>query len=360
MPSPYAKLQIPLGLPDEKNHLNWRIGLIQRTEVVSLKSLHQLINGMIQTASNSLDEPSLRAWEKIAKSLVLQIDDFDHALLTGIAAIARLKPGDPSALPFSKTFNDFFAHNTEKVKPARPTAKQIRTAHDKLVRVSDFLVKNEVPRIRAKFAVLELMAGIIPDTVIPQLLRVSLKYLACPAVHNWIAKRQYLSLFGTKEERKRAALCFNRLLNALKGDRRKLFKKQYSYWLTVSMYDKFAKDIKKFRSLGPKKKNNYEAVIQFCKSHNLDQDYVALILGKKPAAKQLALELVIEMGLVKSEKAFYEFQPFINRLKTNHSYYDLLPMLFYPHDEINRKLADFAPPQHLSASHLWDVVEQVD
>jgi hypothetical protein len=228
-----------------------------------------------------------------------------------------------------------------------------------LVKYGQTLLKNEISKIRAKVAFMELVALIAPDEMIPILVNLSTKYLGSEYVQKWIVIQQQVSHFSSKQKLKNdASENLTKLTRAIEGDRRKTKKRKYSYWKLSLVYENLSSYIKGFRKQNVDGKLDKEFYKMFLEHHEVPSQYHQLILTSNSSPKQLTLEIMVSMGLIENEKAFKDFQPTINQLQKKHFNGNVLSIA----DEIKPIVFDFIdiPTRHPESIRAIDPISVLE
>lgn len=322
MESKLARLYIP-DPKTETDAIRWRLNLIGLCELERDAGMAgKLEKAISKTIKHKLRAEDIQYWVGIANSDICEIDEVDYAVL-----FLANKLFESSEITEKQVFEMYPSikdlKDTKKIikgKTYKVSARKIiDEMKDKLEFTRISLRKFKLPIIRAKLALLELMAIIIPDQCIPKLLGLTLSYLSCSCVQNWLETLRYQRLFGNDEEKKNARYYLNRFYRAVEGDANLKKTRIYRYWFYDRFYQGMSKNISEYRkALASKDKKRQGVRLKILNILPIPEKLRGFIPGPRMKPKFLALEIMKELGYIDDTKAFLNFQPTISRLKKKH------------------------------------------
>ena len=106
-----------------------------------------------------------------------------------------------------------------------------------------------------------------------------------------------------------------------------MFTLHVDYWKNDKYYHKLTSYIVGYRKAKIEGRLETENMKMFLDIWKIPKEYHDHFIGKEIAPKDLAIEIMISKGMIKSEKAFRDYQPKVNKLKKKHSGVDLMLIL---------------------------------
>lgn len=315
-----------LFIPDpktEKDAIHWRLDLIKFCELQFDAGMAGKLEKAISKATrNKLLPEDIQYWVRIANSDLCEIDEVDYAVLylaNKLYESPEITENQVMEMyPSIKQIKD-----TKKIIKGKcyevSSKKMIDDRKDELEFTRISLRKFKLPIIRAKLALFELMAIIIPDQCIPKLLELTFSYLSSPCVQEWLGTLRHKRLFGSDEEKKIAKFNLKQFCRAVEGDANLSKTRTYQYWSYERFYQGMSKNISEYRkALASKDKKRQEIRLKILNILPIPEKLRGFIPGPRMKPKFLALEIMKELGYIDDTKAFLNFQPVISRLKKKH------------------------------------------
>jgi hypothetical protein len=173
-----------------------------------------------------------------------------------------------------------------------------------LKKFGQHLLLREIPKMRAKLAVQELVAVLSPDEMIPYLIGLSPRYLQCRNVRSWIQQQKRLQR-GVKSDLGKSNL--KKVFCAVSGNPRAK-KRIYPYWKLGLIYESLYEAIRRLRrdqKKGFSVKTNFDRA---CILFEIPSEYHNLVLDSKIAKKQLSLDIMVARGLLNDSKVILDIQ----------------------------------------------------
>lgn len=320
-PLELAKLSIPFGT-NRATEARWRFKLLKRVKLFDFTELCKDIEFDISV--KNLPKDRRDHWINFAKSKEFQLDDIDKAVLYLAPIVERFRTSNDLAL--SSIDLSFFAFLYKTPKEIK--LWQSNNAKGKRQALNDFslLLAEKLLRIRAKLAALELVTVFSPTKMVPWLINITPRYLACDYVQRWIMQQQVYSRHGDDDSLRRDSdSCLKQIAKAISGDKRRAKEFIYSYWHLANLWSILSRAIQDFRSARP---FNRAKLISFCKTWNFNCDDHKLILNPVESPKETALSLMKKNGYLGSPKAFRDFvSRNISSLNRIHSNPNSIPIL---------------------------------
>lgn len=306
----HAHLFIPSEVEGHDSIL-WRLKLIDH---IGLYSGQKLLDVLSSVKSSGTKTPLVRDLVSLANSDSFVLDEYETTLVTVINWLyeAESMPEERFLKIDRKT-----RHMLQFIEDPESYIQMMRKLR------SDFgktLLKSEGVKIRAKIAFQEVVGVLAPDQIIPNLVRLSPTYLGCSAVQKWIRQQKAAALSPTSStERIAARKALEKLSASIKGDYRAArTHRKYSYWRLGFIYADLSANIKGAREKLAECTLDKDFFNMYCDYHKIYVPYRVLMLDKKIAAKNLALEIMVDKGLIPETKAFKDFQPIINKIQKKH------------------------------------------
>jgi hypothetical protein len=287
----HAKLRIP-STAGEATALKWRITLIQKHEFFPDAKLKVLLNSMLgATWPINAILPEQQEFLKLALSEKSALDELDEALM--YCATELSKPGQ---IDKSKRHYETLAALAE-------------------------MLTHEISRIRAKLAIQEVAAHFDPDMIVPKLVQLTPDYLGGSMARDWMRRQQYNARYTKTQNRAKAERNLKALTKAITGDRRTGKPRDYPYWLLNRTYEELANRLLALRLTVIDHKLLAAAQIHLAdrlKELRVPEPFHDRVLYTKTSPKILALEIMIDSGLIRDAKAFQDFQSKLNKIRKKH------------------------------------------
>ena len=173
-----------------------------------------------------------------------------------------------------------------------------------------------LPKIRAKFAFLELLSAVHNANAIVHLISLCPRYLKSEIIQNWILHQQWLYR-NSKDipESNRAGKNLDLLFKKIKGDKRKRKDREYDYWRATLTYRRIIAAIKECRLQKEVARQDLCLVLE---SHSIHPEFHNRVLDGIHTPSAIAFDVIKKLKLAVSQKAFSDFQPHINKLIREH------------------------------------------
>jgi hypothetical protein len=309
--------------PDQIEDLRWRVKLVDSQKLYDAKELAALLQRITSSSENPLTQTERQELSSLATSEKFEIDEFDMAVLFTINILSSER-GVPDYVAIkTDTFLNFkfkeYGGTIEEfveeagIKELLVNRKAILKGFPKM------LLEIDGPRIRACLAFKEIAALFDPDLLIPHLVKISPKYLASPLTQRWIKKQQYYSRFNESAyEAEVATKKLKNLNRAILGDKRQIKKRERPYWQVAFMYDDLIGYIEGFRRHKSECKLDQQFFDIYIEQREIPSRFKDLILSSFPSPSEVAIEIMIGKGIIKSEKTFREIQSKINKIQKRH------------------------------------------
>lgn len=306
-----AKLFIPNKIDGGENALNWRLGLIDKEGIYDGQKLLNQFKLALGTKLERSEKDTLVA---IARSSDIILDEIEHATLWVTDKLLQANTlSEDLILTLDQQSKLFLKNNSIKNRN-----EYIKRTRSNLKNHGETMLRVDVRKIRAKLAFQEIITLIAPDKMVPVMVAISTKYLASDFIQQWLRLQRYNLQNKSVALRTLATKNLEQLSKSITGDKRKLKKRQYSYWRMGLIYENLVAYIKGFRRLKEENEFDLEDFKIFCEVHKIPSIYETAILDSKRAPSQLALDIMVEQDLIDDPKAFREFQPHINKLQEKH------------------------------------------
>jgi hypothetical protein len=362
----YAQLLIPHARNGDPA-LEWRFELIWQETLFDTSTLR---HGIERRAAGLITPTERKTWLSKALHESLAINEIDRTLLTVASWLHNIEKLDGKA---SQLVRDAIAkyqtYPSDKCLATLTDKCEAKQSDEYLVDPNDysteelnaslrwdgrFLIEDEVPRIRAKLAVQEVIAAIIPELMIPHLVSISPRYLACTVVQSWIVKNQYLSQYGLPKERHAARKAIQIIFSSLRGEGRKKAR-QLPRWAIWTEHKAIAADISTLREKSKAGKISEADLHKFVERWKIHDDLKTLVLSKTQGngPKTLALQIMEYNGTIRDVKPFVNFQVTINRLNRERD--------FRIKSKIAEMLLDLPTcyPELVKSEQHWNILESV-
>lgn len=348
----HANLFIPTA-EEGKNSFLWRLKLIDH---VSLYSGQKLLDAFKAVKTSGPKIPLVKDLVELANSESVVLDEYETTLVTVINWLC-----DAETMPEARflKIDRKTRHMSQFVKDAKEFIQQMRKMR------SDYgnsLLKSDGVKIRAKIALQEVVGVMAPDQIIPNLVKLSPTYLGCAAVQKWIRQQRAAALSPTRStERELARKNLESLSISIQGDYRATrIHRKYSYWRLGFIYADLSANIKGAREKLAERTLDNDFFNMYCDHHEIEKAFRVLMLDKKIAAKNLALEIMVNKGLIPEPKAFKDFQPIINKIQKKHFNGEVLSIA----DELLPIVMDFMDlpsrnPDIIAAFDPYRILERV-
>ncbi len=308
---------------DQIRHLLWRVKLIHSLEIYPAEKLVPLLRRINKGSSKPLPLKERQEFSKLAINKKYDIDEFDQAVLFTIALLKNPSGiSNEVAIKTDRIMNFKFKMYNGAIEDFASDA-DIKSALEyrklSLKKYADDLISIDGARIRAYLAFKEIAALFDPDTMIPHLVGITPKYLASPLTQKWIFKQQHNSKYGkNKTEIIEATSNLLLLSKAITGDKRKNKKRERPYWKLGFIYDDLVRYIDGFRRQQIENNIDHQFFEMYCADRKIPKQLKKLILAMSPTSSELAIEIMINNELIKSEKTFREIQPKLNLIQKRH------------------------------------------
>ncbi len=357
----YAKLYIA-SEQWQIEAIKWRLALIEKHKIYPISDLRKMLSRLTK---NSTDKPTQEERKKFSKYAIdekFSIDEFDQAALFAIKLLIKDSDfTDSQVVNLDRHLRTFF-----KIKGGNLTEfcsqnrQHIEFAKTNLKSHGHFLLENEASKIRSYLALKELAAVFDPDTMIPHLVAISPKYLASHLSIKWIRLQQYHSQFGNTTDSNRANRNLKNLQKAITGDKRAHKKRERPHWHVLFVYDDLSGYISGFRRHKEEGKLDKDFFDMYCEDRKISDFHKRHIVNSEIHACELAIEIMIESGQIKSEKTLREIQTKLSKVQQRHFGGSILGIA----DDIRPVVFDFidlpsTKPEIIAMANVLEVLEQV-
>lgn len=319
-----ASLRLPAGT-NGKDLLHWRLRLIEKMKICDLPALLKAGEAHV---NNRLDSSERKRWVRLAMSHEVVMDDLEYAALVATAILLGAdKMSDEMVLTYEQYQSKKQYNGIDLKTVATENPEYVQFARETVRFQGQVGLMTVGSRVRAKFALQEIVAVLSPDEMIPFLVGQSEKYLSCPTVQGWLRLKKEQAQFADLRTRKKAAELLKAFTRSLIGDRRSKKPRRYSYWYLHRTVDRITAEVKFFRAQAKKGSVDKSHFDVFCSYWKIPNHLRPLVISKNPSPKDMALEILVALGRIKNPKSFREFQPEINRLKRKHDGIEYLPII---------------------------------
>ncbi len=305
-----SRLFIPSANPADPA-FQWRLDLMwqEPSELSGLDHRRIYLDAANEAKSGPLSQATIETILALANDDAFRITEIDIAILTVTG----------------------WLHNPEEIRP-KTRSLLIHRARESLcesgpVEEADIrhlfkleaamLLEDEIPRIRAKLAVKELAASLLPDQLIPHLIEISSRYLDCGRVQSWIEQTRTIARYSKNKTKRDAELALSQLTRAIQGDGRSRKIRKYAYWKTVRQYNDLSREIAGLRAEHFHKRISSAVLNDFCERWGIPKMLQGLILScytaNKP--KEATLTLLIDKKMIESGRAFKDLQMAVSRME---------------------------------------------
>jgi len=308
--------------PTDTDALKWRLWLIKKWRPADCE---QLIN-LLKAGKKDWQPKHARMAESLADSIV--IDEVDR-----VEMLAGHMIKDAENLP-TKSVQYMHRNSGLFVNPKDPNPElTVKNFRANLVDLRDSIFTEYLPRIRAKFAVLEVLAILPMRPTIIRLIQEDLTYLGSGFVINWIKANQYLVQHGSKSEQIRAKSALDRLASVITVDQRRRIKGTVNQWFVYFRFLRMCEEldasrrgyrqtltIAHRRAKLPAYDRKY--FDKFCEVFRIGKMHQNRVLSRPPShgIKEIVIDCLIEDGLVASPKAFRVLYTKLGKLAKNHDW----------------------------------------
>lgn len=178
-------------------------------------------------------------------------------------------------------------------------------------------MEDYLPKIRAKFACLELLACWHQKDAIARLVSICPKYIGSQVFQQWVLYQQWTYRHSSnQEESQNASNNLNEVFKCIKGDRRKSRSRIYKYWKCSRRYQSLNDLIVAIRANHPGlAKKDIKTVLYL---YNVPENLFDLVIDGADSPSNVALDVMVEQKDVFSHKAYKDFQSYISGLTKMH------------------------------------------
>jgi len=285
-----AKLSIPFGssLPKE---VRWRLKLIKRHSNVATPPIAE---GLLKKTNRTLTFKEKNSFLNLLNSEDLHLDEVDQAIL----------------------FFTFLCQNQDRLKDDQVNSL-LNSTRVNLHSLGRNLLKKEIPRIRAKYAVLEVLAVIIGPDAIPRILSQSKKYLSWPVISDWLRKNQVDRIFGQGKIKQSATRQYETFEQVLRGNTKQK-KRTYPHWAAYFKKESLAEGVHRLRLYSQKNGIDLKLISDFRKTWKIPDKMKGLLLSNTIGPNDFALEVMTLKKEIRSPKALLDIQAALRRLIFKH------------------------------------------
>ena len=312
-----SKLFIPYHEKNQDQSIRWRLKLIKKTKVYPYDKLIKLLQKGSQKLISVAEKQNTVSEVSSDK---FNLDEYDETVLLVSTLLKDIENKSfESVLQLHRTSRILYEISSmAKEDWIKENKGLLEIARNTLAVYRSNLINGEVQRIRSLIALKELIAFIDFDRMIPHLISITPNYLSSKVVQSWIRKHQHLHLFGNQDEQKIGEENLNKLFRSIKKNRHSFRPRKYDYWKISLTYTYLSSTIKGFRK--HKKNNDLDngMLEAFCEHSQLTEINRNRILNNEMSVSELALDIMIDQGLIETSKAFKDFQPYISKLQNKH------------------------------------------
>ena len=306
-------------IPHSKEEISSRLILIKSSNILTAAQFLSLKDSL----NNNLSDSSLKKPNSPIYKLseALKISDNEYAILHALNEIKILiQRSDPKLFILIddeyKYFERVMLLNTDyqghpDLDRTFDPQQDIEIDDEEFRRLEltlDYYKAYFAKKIRAKLAVLEILATIEPLKFIPELLNISLKYLNDPLTAKTILNcRRNIFL---KNESK---LFIKSLCKCLQFDSRKNQAKKFSHWQISSEYQKYLEIIPDLKKMSKKELDLDSCAYIYFSTEQCSE----IISGQKISNGDLAISIVMKKYKIQNHKIIREANTATNKFFEN-------------------------------------------
>ncbi|MGZ3749068.1 MAG: hypothetical protein ACXVCD_17160 [Pseudobdellovibrionaceae bacterium] len=348
----HSRFFIPTPTSNNDNDaFQWRIHLIRLSNVLEAQRQEELE----KLLSGKLSPESKKNFIKYILSGICKLSEVEIDLLFVTSLLITADKLEPIlVVHLSKKLY------VRRLQAQMPDTEFLQKHHDEieLARKELFelgleMVESDIRKIRAKIAIKELITPFAPNLLIPDLVRISPRYLKCDFVNRWLEDIFIGSRSLDKSHKEASIKLLNKFHKSLRGDGRQLQKLKYDKYGIYFAYQDLIEVIDAIR------KNRNEPIIEWAVFQNLKEEfkindiYIAHILSNCETPRQLAIAILIQSGHIENEDAFEDIQAHVESMIQYHPNIQNIPItnVFLSVSKLR--------PSFFSESHVWNILESL-